>query len=1302
DPLGCTDASAFNYDANAICDDGSCIATVNGCTDPTACNYDASANTDNGECNYATSSITDITACDSVVWNGTTYNSSGTYSYSNSASNNYSMSFDNNGEYLNSNVNTTSSQDATWMGWFYFDDLIQNGMIAQNNGYNTNGYFINTSNIPGSQNVPQTSVYLSTAIGNTNQLAQTWTNANAITSNQWHHVAISLSNGIASIYIDGLYNVAGNNFNHQIQASSADFLIGTGTDLVGSLTQVMNGDIDDVQIWNTALSQQEIQQYMICPPTGNESGLVGYWNFEDNSNPNIALDVTGNGNDGTINGATYDNNVHSQSCALTNANGCDSTAILNLTINQGDTSYTSITACDSVVWNGTTYDSSGTYYHYVNNSLSLLFNDSLLIDQFTMTVNSYFSHTLPLFDSTKTYRIFADGRYGYADGWSHNDACYNYAWDTINGIKVNCNGSQHAQKSIAWLYDGVSDFQRPDNDLHNNCCFCNGNDKTYFWTIAGDNNTHLLEWIDGGGYGDNSGSLNFYVYEMQNPVNQFTTTNGCDSTAILNLTINQADTSYTNITACDSLVWNGTTYNQSGTYSYSGNTGSNNYSMSFDGNGDYVELSNAIAFGTNSFTVSIDCYLNAFKGSDNEPYSYIVGTPLAGASNDHGFKIQTSSINNNGGFEVHINDAGTTYFNVISYNNTIQTNVILNKWYNLTMVVDRINNIFQFYVDGSLVGSQSISNSFGDVDLGIPISIGHMSLNNTSRLDGLTDNLHIWNTVLTQQEIQQYMTCPPTGPESGLVGYWNFEQGSGTTAYDQTSNGNNGTINGATYDINIPSQSCALTNANGCDSTAILNLTINNPTSSYLSVSECEDYTWSVNNVTYSTSGLYIDSSLNVDGCIHVDSLSLLINYSDSSTDIQVHCDEYTWIDGNIYTSSISTATHMFQTANGCDSLSTLDLTINYSITTVDSLTICEGDSFGVGTNVYTLNGNYIDTLTTINGCDSIINTAIAIIDTDIIQNDTTICSGDSVVLDVVDLLNNSTGSNFSILDSYVDLPDPIINDEPEFTITALVKAPDYQTQSSSIYRQINGGETTLRIESGSIIFQCKASYGNCFTSGGWVYLNAPIPDNDWHSYTAVYNRNAGYMELYIDGNLEVTTGVNNGSLANCNLYSAQIGESGHSMYVDELAIFDYAQSASEIQSYNCNSLDGSENGLLAYWNLNEGSGSFVFDITNNFNGVLFGSYSTDNACNSSATLDSIQWSTGDTTTSIIVSPSQTTTYWVTQTVNGVSCSDSVTITVNQPTYSTTTITECDSVVWNGTTYNSTGVYTWNGTNSLG
>ena len=137
-----------------------------------------------------------------------------------------------------------------------------------------------------------------------------------------------------------------------------------------------NGFIDDVQIHDIALSQQEIQQYMTCPPNGDESGLVGYWNFEEGPVSTQVIDQTSNGNDGTINGATYDANVPSQSCNLTNANGCDSTAVLNLTINQGDTSYTNITACDSVVWNGTTYNQSGTYSSTVgsNNNYSMSFD----------------------------------------------------------------------------------------------------------------------------------------------------------------------------------------------------------------------------------------------------------------------------------------------------------------------------------------------------------------------------------------------------------------------------------------------------------------------------------------------------------------------------------------------------------------------------------------------------------------------------------------------------------------------------------------------------------------------------------------------------------------------------------------------------------------------------------------------------------------------------------------------------------------------------------------------------------------
>ncbi len=38
-----------------------------------------------------------------------------------------------------------------------------------------------------------------------------------------------------------------------------------------------------------------------------------------------------------------------------------------------------------------------------------------------------------------------------------------------------------------------------------------------------------------------------------------------------------------------------------------------------------------------------------------------------------------------------------------------------------------------------------------------------------------------------------------SAPTDGLVGYWPMDEGSGTITHDTSGNGNNGTINGATW-----------------------------------------------------------------------------------------------------------------------------------------------------------------------------------------------------------------------------------------------------------------------------------------------------------------------------------------------------------------------------------------------------------------------------------------------------------------------------------------------------------------------
>ncbi len=64
---------------------------------------------------------------------------------------------------------------------------------------------------------------------------------------------------------------------------------------------------------------------------------------------------------------------------------------------------------------------------------------------------------------------------------------------------------------------------------------------------------------------------------------------------------------------------------------------------------------------------------------------------------------------------------------------------------------------------------------------------------------GEMDEIRIWDDVRTQTEIRHNMYSELTGSESGLVGYWKFNEGTGSIAYDSTSNNNDGTITGADW-----------------------------------------------------------------------------------------------------------------------------------------------------------------------------------------------------------------------------------------------------------------------------------------------------------------------------------------------------------------------------------------------------------------------------------------------------------------------------------------------------------------------
>ena len=139
----------------------------------------------------------------------------------------------------------------------------------------------------------------------------------------------------------------------------------------------------------------------------------------------------------------------------------------------------------------------------------------------------------------------------------------------------------------------------------------------------------------------------------------------------------------------------------------------------------------------------------------------------------------------------------------------------------------------------------------------------------------------------------------------------------------------------------------------------------------------CDTYTW-IDGVTYSESNNSASITLpNSEGCDSTIVLDLTINNSISQTDVQSACDSYTWIDGVTYTESNSSATQLFTTTNGCDSTITLSLTLNNSSTS--ELFETALDSYTLNGTTYNSSGVYTQIITNEAGCDSTITLNLTI-----------------------------------------------------------------------------------------------------------------------------------------------------------------------------------------------------------------------------------------------------------------------------------------------------------------------------------
>lgn len=184
--------------------------------------------------------------------------------------------------------------------------------------------------------------------------------------------------------------------------------------------------------------------------------------------------------------------------------------------------------------------------------------------------------------------------------------------------------------------------------------------------------------------------------------------------------------------------------------------------------------------------------------------------------------------------------------------------------------------------------------------------------------------------------------------------------------------------------------------------------------------------TWSPQNFgTFSgVYGWYDVTFVNGEGYVsgYAGEVSKKVCPASTSTDTQVACGSYTWMDGNTYTASNNTATYTLANSAGCDSIITLDLTINTPSTGTDTQVACDSYTWIDG-NTYTASNNTATyTLANSAGCDSVVtlNLTINTLDVSVVNNDPMIVANASGVsyqwMDCADnsLISGETNQSFS------------------------------------------------------------------------------------------------------------------------------------------------------------------------------------------------------------------------------------------------------------------------------------------------
>ena len=216
----------------------------------------------------------------------------------------------------------------------------------------------------------------------------------------------------------------------------------------------------------------------------------------------------------------------------------------------------------------------------------------------------------------------------------------------------------------------------------------------------------------------------------------------------------------------------------------------NGFALQFDGTDDRLDCGNGSSLQITGNKITLETWINVneFK---SQPFAGSVIVKDQGGI-DAGYMIRCG-----GNGIINFNIGNGSWHEI----NTPANSVQLNSWQHVAATYD--GNSMKIYIDGDLAAQ---TNSAG-LTIGNAVNsnllIGESPGFPGRVFNGKIDEVRIWNVARTQSQIQSTMNTILTqeyysSPDSGLVGYWRLDEGSGQTAGDLSFYSNNATLGNST------------------------------------------------------------------------------------------------------------------------------------------------------------------------------------------------------------------------------------------------------------------------------------------------------------------------------------------------------------------------------------------------------------------------------------------------------------------------------------------------------------------------